>query len=309
MQRNSPGIAAFFRRGIPGAFSRPSRRTRGPALEPPLSRERRHGETDRDGADEPAGTRPRGALPGTAASRRAEVHPPPKAKTKGKKERPGEELRKTYDLLRRIRSDAGNGRAEERIGDWTDRATGLYRRAIRAGEQGDPRRAGEIGTAAHDLARAVDHARNAARLDRADPDLPPPPEGDGPEDIGESGPAASLNRAYDVSHPRGRADTARRPDAKFYLDAARDLYNAARRDVEAGRDERGGELARAAEAMTHVPEHLDNAGEPDGPRDGRPPEPKKKDRPRGEPGPPSPPKAKGDRPGPARPQSAATAAA
>ena len=48
-------------------------------------------------------------------------------------------------------------------------------------------------------------------------------------------------------------------DAKFYLDAARDLYNAARRDVEAGREERAGELARAAEAMTHVPEHLSNA--------------------------------------------------
>jgi hypothetical protein len=29
--------------------------------------------------------------------------------------------------------------------------------------------------------------------------------------------------------------------------------------VEAGRDERAGELARAAEAMTHVPEHLANA--------------------------------------------------
>ena len=34
--------------------------------------------------------------------------PPPKAK--GKKGAPGDELRKTYDLLRRVRSDTGSGR-------------------------------------------------------------------------------------------------------------------------------------------------------------------------------------------------------
>ncbi len=61
--------------------------------------------------------------------------PPPKAK--GKKGAPGDELRKTYDLLRRVRSDSGSGRTEERIKDWTDRATDLYRRAIRTREQGD----------------------------------------------------------------------------------------------------------------------------------------------------------------------------
>ena len=46
-----------------------------------------------------------------------------------------------------------------------------------------------------------------------------------------------------------------------YVKAARDLYTAARRDLEAGRDERAGELARAAEAMTHVPEHLAQIGD------------------------------------------------
>ena len=88
--------------------------------------------------------------------------PPPKAK--GKKGAPGDELRKTYDILRRIRADAGPGRTEERISDWTDRATRLYRQAIRSHEQGELRRAREYGAAAHDLARAVDHARNAARF-------------------------------------------------------------------------------------------------------------------------------------------------
>ena len=206
--------------------------------------------------------------------------PPPKAK--GKKGAPGDELRKTYDLLRRVRSDSGSGRTEERIKDWTDRATDLYRRAIRTREQGDLRRAREFGTAAHDLARAVDHARNAARLDRPDPDLPPPPEGSGPEDIDDRT-RRDLYRAYERIRSAGAFGP--EADAKFFLDAARDLYNAARRDVEAGREERAGELARAAEAMTHVPEHLSNAvaGRPGGPGtrgvlDPPPPEPKKKDR-------------------------------
>jgi hypothetical protein len=210
--------------------------------------------------------------------------PPPKAKGK-KKGEPGDELRKTYDLLRRARSDAGTGRTEERINDWTDRATSLYRRAIRTREQGDLRRARELGTAAHDLARAVDHARNAVRLDRPDPDLPPPPSGSGPEDIDERT-HRDLYRAYERIRSAGEYGPG--ADAKFYLDAARDLYRAARRDVEAGREERAGELARAAEAMTHVPEHLSNAadGGPEGPGprgvfDPPRPEPKKKDQPRG----------------------------
>ena len=203
--------------------------------------------------------------------------PPPKAK--GKKGAPGDELRKTYDLLRRIRSDTGSVRTEERIKDWTDRATDLYRRAIRTNEQGDLRRAREIGTAAHDLARAIDHARNASRLDRQDPDLPPPPDRSGPEDVDQRT-RRDLDRAYE--RIRSADDVRAAADARFYFDAARDLYNAARRDVVAGRDERAGELARAAEAMTHVPEHLANAAAADGegPQtrgtfDPPPPDPKK----------------------------------
>jgi hypothetical protein len=195
----------------------------------------------------------------------------------------------------------GTGRTEERINDWTDRATGLYRRAIRTREQGDLRSARELATAAHDLARAVDHARNATRFDRPDPDLPPPPDGSGPEDIDERT-RRDLYRAYERIGAAGAYGP--EADAKFYLDAARDLYNAARRDVEAGREERAGELARAAEAMTHVPEHLSNAaGAPEGTGarrafDPPPPEPKKKDRPRPRGIFDPPPDPKGERPGP-----------
>jgi hypothetical protein len=223
--------------------------------------------------------------------------PPPRAK--GKKGAPGDELRKTYHLLRQVRSDSRTGRTEERINDWTERATSLYRRAIRTREGGDLRGARELGTAAHDLARAVDHARSAARLDRPDPGLPAPPDGFGPEDIDERT-RGDLDRAYE----RIRSEVGYGPevDGRFYLDAARDLYNAARRDMEAGREERAGELARAAEAMTHVPGHLRNAGT-SGPGDivarrvFDPPAPEpKKDRPRSifEP----PPDPKGERSGP-----------
>ena len=62
------------------------------------------------------------------------------------------------------------------------------------------------------------------------------------------------------------------PDGRGYVIADRTVQGrdpatwaraavAAWRDLEADRDERAGELARAAEAMTHVPEHLANAGE------------------------------------------------
>jgi hypothetical protein len=60
----------------------------------------------------------------------------------------------------------------------------------------------------------------------------------------------------------------------FYRETARDLYNAARRDVEAGRYDRAGELARAADAMTHVIEHLGHAADQSARPEPREPEPK-----------------------------------
>ncbi len=224
--------------------------------------------------------------------------PPPKAK--GKKGAPGDELRKTYDLLRRVRSDAAGGRTEERLSDWIERASSLYRQAVRLSVQGELRRARELGTAAHDLARAVDHARNATQLDRPDPDLPPPPDGIGPEDVGERA-RRDLYRAYE--HIQFASAESTDAESRFYLNAARDLYNAARRDAEANREERSGELARAAEAMTHVPEHLRNAAEgSEGTRtrdgfDPAPAEPKKKDRAKVPGVFDAPPAAQGERPG------------
>jgi hypothetical protein len=221
--------------------------------------------------------------------------PPPKGKVKAKgkgepKKKVGREsggdLKKAYDLLRRLRADDnGSGRPEERLRDWTDRAAGLYRSGLKAQSAGDMPSAREFGTAAHDLARAADHARNAVRYDRPDPDLPPPSDDFGLEDTRERA-TRDLYRAYE--RLGWLADTPKLEGSEFYIKAARDLYNAARRDLEAGREERGGELARAAEAMTHVPEHLDNVGGPPGrfsdrlaaplPPEGRP-DPKRVDEP------------------------------
>jgi hypothetical protein len=218
------------------------------------------------------------------------LFPPPKVKAKGKGEgkkkgaaEPGGELRKSYDLLRRIRADnSAGGRTEERLRDWTDRATRLYREGLKALAASDAFGAREYGAAAHDLARAVDHAGNASRFDRPDPDLPPPSDDFGLEDTRDRG-LRDLYRAYDRLQWLGSWRTS--AGSAYYVKAARDLYSAARRDFEAGRDERGGELARAAEAMTHVPEHLARVGEDRGrdefrpapePRGGRP-EPKAKD--------------------------------
>ncbi len=199
---------------------------------------------------------------------------PPPSKEKKKKDeakKGGEgELRKAYDLIRRVKSDLPpGGRSEERLRDWSDRAARLYRRALDAHRAGEEREARELALAAHDLARTVDHAGNAAKLDRHDPDLPPPPGPGGPEDSSERA-RRDLKRAHErISELR---DDHSGPEETFYFDAARDLYNAARQDIAAHRDDRGGELARAAEAITHVPEHLAQAAD-------RGPEPKEKRKP------------------------------
>ncbi len=195
---------------------------------------------------------------------------PPKAKAKGKEAAkkkgepgPGGDLTKAYNLLRSLRaSDSSVGRPEERIREWTERATKYYRDGLKALDAGDDFLAHEYGAIAHDLARATDHARNAALFDRRDPELPSPSNGFGPEDSGERV-RRDLYHAYERIAEFSRSDPV--PGVAYYLKASRDLYTAARRDVEAGRDERGGELARAAEAMTHVAEHLGHvaAGPPE----------------------------------------------
>jgi hypothetical protein len=172
---------------------------------------------------------------------------------------PAGDLHRAYNLLRRLRADGQTaGRPEARIRDWTERATTFYREGIKALQESRPQLAHEYGAIAHDLARAIEHARNAMLYDRPDEDLPPPPGRSGADRDEDA--RQDLTRAYerlrDSAERRG-ADS----DARYYHDAASDLYRAARRDFDANRLERAGELARAAEAMTHVVEHLGHAAD------------------------------------------------
>jgi hypothetical protein len=180
------------------------------------------------------------------------------AKKKGE-EGPEGDLNRAYNILRRLRAESqAAGRPDPRIREWTDRAVDYYRDGLRALRDENPRLAHEYAAIAHDLARAVEHARNAALYDRPDEDLPPPP---GLGRDGRGGEARKdLTKAYERLREGDEGDDAG-PRARPYRDAASELYRAARRDFEAGRTERAAEMARAAEAMSHVVEHLGHAAD------------------------------------------------
>jgi len=216
-----------------------------------------------------------GVLP-ASSQERDEPPPPPKkkdafGKKKGEPGKKGEAARKkgeegpegdlnrAYNLLRRFRAEGQSaGHTEARIREWTDRAVDYYRNGLSALRDGNRQLAHEYGAIAHDLARAVEHARNAALYDRPDDDLPPPP-GAGRE--GRGGEARKeLTKAYERLREEDPGSDAG-PRAEPYRNAAGELYRAARRDFEAGRTERAAELARAAEAMSHVAEHLGHAAD------------------------------------------------
>ncbi len=199
--------------------------------------------------------------------------PPPGKKKEfhGKKGEPGKEARKkadegpegdlnrAYNLLRRLRADGQSaGRTDPRLREWTERAVEYYRNGLKALREDNAQLAHEYGAIAHDLARAVEHTRNASLFDHADDDLPAPPP---LRRHGRDGAVRKdLTKAYERIRDGDDGSDAG-PKAAYYREAARDLYRAARRDYQAGRMERSGELSRAAEAMTHVCEHLGHAAD------------------------------------------------
>jgi hypothetical protein len=66
---------------------------------------------------------------------------------------------------------------------------------------------------------------------------------------------AALKAAYEAIQ-KSRDTLKDNPEAKLYLDSAKELYNAARKEAEAGRLDRAGELAQAALTLTKVPGYL-----------------------------------------------------
>ncbi|HEX4607862.1 MAG TPA: hypothetical protein VH092_06635 [Urbifossiella sp.] len=221
----------------------------------------------------------------------------------GKAER---DLRKAFDALTDLTQTLPAGKASAGL---LEQARVYYRAAVRAYPDDAPR-AAELAKAANDAARGLEHVRRADARPAAGLPEPPEPAGvgfvgkeygkgkagkdDGPKAKfgpafpGERGPWSEaldeLTKARDVLAGVGPAGG---PGADF-LAAAKGTYSQARTAYESGEYRRAAELARAAEAWAHVPEHLGEAGwdEPAGPRVA--PEPQRK----GAGAPPAPPPVK-----------------
>ncbi|MHB1423524.1 MAG: hypothetical protein ACYC3I_10090 [Gemmataceae bacterium] len=173
----------------------------------------------------------------------------PKGGEKGPK-KGKDDVRKTYDALTDVSAWTGEGRARtpRDLAPLIDRAKDLYRDAVRAAREDDLRRADELAAAAHDAARGLVHALRAdAPAVRGIP-LPPLRDDYELDDL--------LRRTRD--RLEDFAEPAPRGVGREFFDAARRFYDQARR---AGRDDsaRALQLARAAEAWTHVGEHLTRA--------------------------------------------------
>lgn len=175
-----------------------------------------------------------------------------KPKKKGDKgpEKEKKNLQKAYDALTDVAAwtEGGRARPPRDLAPLIDQTKDLYRDAVRAAREDEPRRADELAIAAHDAARGLMHALRAdAPVVRG---IPVPPVRDSSE--------------FDdlLEHTRDRQDDIRglspHGAGRTFLDAARRLYDQAR---QAGREDpvRAIQLVRAAEAWTHVCEHLTRA--------------------------------------------------
>lgn len=216
-----------------------------------------------------------------------------KDKDKAPKGGPGgkaeHDLRKAFDALTDLSRTPPAGKASAGL---LDQARGYYRAGVKAYPDDAPR-AAALAAAAGAAARGLDHLRRADARPVAG--LPEPPDAAdpkggafggkegpkgkapkddgpkgkfGPEAAGERGPwseaLAALTKSRDVL---GEGGAPAGPGADF-LAAAKTTYGQARAAYEAGEYRRAAELARAAEAWAHVPEHLGRAAwdEPAGPR-------------------------------------------
>ncbi len=177
------------------------------------------------------------------------------------------DLQNAYDALTDASSWTGGGRARppRDLARLSDLTKDIYRDAVHAAREDDPRRADELAKAAHDAARGLVHALRAdAPVVRGIP-APPLRNSNELDDL--------LRRTRDRLQD---ADTLESCAAgRAFLDAARHLYDQAR---QADRDDpiRAMQLARASEAWTHVGEHLSRA---ESDRDALPPPERRRERP------------------------------
>lgn len=186
------------------------------------------------------------------------------------------DLRKAYDILAdvgpMVRPDPKKDGPRPGKDDGRrlfDTAKRLYRDAVKANDEDGPP-SPEQAAAAHDAARGLKHWLTANQPPA--PDLPKPPAppagpmGDDPWEPARGELRRAKDRLEDVTAEGG-------PIGKEFLDAARKAYADGRTAYEAKEYDRAAELARAAEAWSHVGEHLARAADRrDGP-DGKAPPP------------------------------------
>lgn len=184
-------------------------------------------------------------------------------------EKAAKDLRKAFDGITDFAQAPVGGKEAARA---FDHASRFYREAVKAYPD-DPRRAAELAVAAKDAVRGLEHlrrgsARPVAGLPEPPAEFGPPPKGKGPPppDAGvgaDRGPWSDALDALTVARERLTEVDAGFPvtgAARDFLDAARTLYAQARTAYEAGEYRKAAELGRAAEAWSHVPEHLMRAG-------------------------------------------------
>jgi hypothetical protein len=174
----------------------------------------------------------------------------PKGPKGGPKEGPKkgkDHLQKAYDALTDVAvwTERGRARPPRDLAPLIDQAKDLYRDAVRAAREDELRRADELAAAAHDAARGLVHALRADTPEVRGIPVPPRQDDYGLNDL--------LWRTRDRLEDTGALEP--RGAGRAFHDAARRFYDRAR---QAGRDDtvRATQLARAAEAWTHVGEHL-----------------------------------------------------
>jgi hypothetical protein len=182
------------------------------------------------------------------------------------------DLRKAYETITDLSQVPVAGKEATRV---LDHAKRIYREAVKSYPD-DPRRSAELAAAAKDAARGLEHLNRAlvkpvAGLPEPPADFDRPiggPKGKGPPawNAGagaEPGPWSEALEALSVAREQLTGIEADAPvtgAARDILDAAKALYGQSRTAYEAAEYRKATELARAAEALSHVPEHLNRAG-------------------------------------------------
>jgi hypothetical protein len=182
------------------------------------------------------------------------------------------DLRKAYETITDLSQVTIPGKEGTRVFDHAKR---FYREAVKAYPD-DPRRSAELAVAANDAIRGLEHfnralAKPVAGLPEPPTELDRPsagPKGKEPpawnaRGVAEPGPWSESLEALSIARDRltdtGTIAPVTGP-VRDILDAAKEVYGQARTAYEAGEYRKAAELAHAAEAWSHVPEHLYRAG-------------------------------------------------